>query len=82
MIRSAKAFVMVLALSCAAFAQTPSGTAGAPDADKADAYYHFAMGRLYAEMAASDGGHPARTNTSPRPSTTTSKRLSSIPRRT
>jgi len=56
MIRSAKAFLLVLTLGCASFAQTPGGAASAPDAAKADAYYHFAMGRLYAEMAASDGG--------------------------
>jgi len=55
MIRSVKAFLLVLTLGCVSFAQTPGGTAGAPDANKAGAYYHFAMGRLYAEMAASEG---------------------------
>ena len=61
MIRSAKAFLLVLTLGCAAFAQTPGGTAGATDADKAGAYYHFAMGRLYAEMAASDGAQASQS---------------------
>jgi len=36
-------------------AQTPPATTTAPD-NKAGAYYNFAMGRLYAELAASDGG--------------------------
>jgi tetratricopeptide (TPR) repeat protein len=61
MIRSAKAFLLVLALGSASFAQTPGGTAGATDADKAGAYYHFAMGRLYAEMAASDGAQASQS---------------------
>jgi tetratricopeptide (TPR) repeat protein len=57
MIRSAKAFLVVLTLGCISYAQTPGGTptATASDADRAGAYYHFAMGRLYAEMAVSDG---------------------------
>ena len=55
MIRSAKAFFLALALGCASFAQTPGGANTAPGSDKADAYYHFAMGRLYAELAAADG---------------------------
>jgi len=59
MMRSAKAFFLALALGGATFAQTQAGAAGAPDADKAGAYYHFAMGRLYAEMAVSDG-NPGR----------------------
>jgi len=53
MIRSAKALLLVLTAGCISFAQTPSGTAGPPDTDKAGAYYHFAMGRLYAELAGS-----------------------------
>lgn len=36
-------------------AQTPAATTTAPD-NKAGAYYNFAMGRLYAELAAADGG--------------------------
>jgi tetratricopeptide (TPR) repeat protein len=54
MIRSAKALLLVLFLGSVSFAQTPSQTASASDAGKADAYYHFAMGRLYAELAASN----------------------------
>jgi tetratricopeptide (TPR) repeat protein len=61
MIRSAKAFLLVLTLGCASFAQAPGGTASAPGTDKAGAYYHFAMGRLYAEMAASDGGQGSQS---------------------
>ena len=33
------------------FAQAPAETTHAPDNDKAGAYYNFAMGRLYAELA-------------------------------
>ncbi|MGA7235171.1 MAG: tetratricopeptide repeat protein [Bryobacteraceae bacterium] len=62
MIRSAKALFLTASLGCVlsqtSFAQaqpkasTPSPT---PAADsKADAYYHFAMGRLYAEMGQAD----------------------------
>jgi len=53
MIRSAKALLLVLILGCVSFAQTPSDSTSASDAAKADAYYHFAMGRLYAELAGS-----------------------------
>ena len=52
MIRSAKVFASVVAIGCACFAQgqqPPAGTANAPD--KASAYYNFAMGRLYEELA-------------------------------
>lgn len=53
MIRSAKALLVVLFLGAVCFAQTPSDPTAAADAAKADAYYHFAMGRLYAELAGS-----------------------------
>jgi tetratricopeptide (TPR) repeat protein len=53
MIRSAKALLVVLFLGAVSFAQTPSDPTAAADAAKADAYYHFAMGRLYAELAGS-----------------------------
>ena len=33
------------------FAQAPAETSNAPDSNKAGAYYNFAMGRLYAELA-------------------------------
>jgi len=57
MIRSAKALLIVTSLGCAAFAQTPAGTAKAPD-DKSGAYYNFAMGRVYAELAQATGNKP------------------------
>jgi tetratricopeptide (TPR) repeat protein len=55
MMRSVNAFFLALALACACSAQSPAGATGAPDANRSGAYYHFAMGRLYAEMAMSDG---------------------------
>ncbi len=45
----------MVAMGYAQTAQTQPATTTAPD-DKAGAYYNFAMGRLYAELAASDGG--------------------------
>lgn len=61
MIRSAKALLPAVSLCFVCFAQAPkpeSGTANppasAPD-HRADAYYHFAMGRLYAELAGAEG---------------------------
>lgn len=61
MIRSAKALLLAVSLCFVCLAQTPkpqSGTAtppaNAPD-HRADAYYHFAMGRLYAELAGAEG---------------------------
>jgi tetratricopeptide (TPR) repeat protein len=57
MIRSAKAFLLVASTGLVCLAQTPSKTAApssAPDV-KSDAYYHFAMGRLYAEMGQAEG---------------------------
>ncbi|HUP02381.1 MAG TPA: tetratricopeptide repeat protein [Bryobacteraceae bacterium] len=47
---------------CVVCAQTPAGATGAPDTDKAGAYYHFAMGRLYAEMAVSDGTQASQSD--------------------
>src|SRR5947209_1112632 len=62
--RSAKALLTLVSLVCAGMAQTsPSsprpqqrqtGTTNAP-VDKAAAYYHFAMGRLYAELGQAEG---------------------------
>jgi tetratricopeptide (TPR) repeat protein len=57
MIRSAKALLFVVSLASASFAQTPAQTAQAPD-NKAGAYYNFAMGRVYAELAAAYGNRP------------------------
>ncbi len=56
MIRSAKALLLVVATGAACLAQSqPKSTGASPAPDKADAYYHFAMGRLYAEMGQTDG---------------------------
>src|SRR5581483_1030422 len=61
MIRFAKALVCVLPLGASMFAQEPkpqapaSQAAPGKDTDKAGAYYNFAMGRLYAQLAGSEG---------------------------
>lgn len=56
MIRSAKALLLVVSLGSLCFAQTPPAqTANNNAPDKSGAYYHFAMGRLYAELAEADG---------------------------
>lgn len=57
MIRSAKALFIVVSLGCAAFAQAPPETAKTPD-NKSGAYYNFAMGRVYAELAQATGNKP------------------------
>jgi tetratricopeptide (TPR) repeat protein len=57
MIRSAKALLIVISLGCAAFAQSPAESAKAPG-NKAGAYYNFAMGRVYAELAQATGNKP------------------------
>ena len=51
MIRSAKALLLVVVMGGLSFAQAPAETSNAPDNNKAGAYYNFAMGRLYAELA-------------------------------
>src|ERR1700730_16309110 len=56
MIRSATTFFLVSGLACVSSAQTPGRTATAPANDKASAYYNFAMGRLYTELAGAEGG--------------------------
>ena len=58
MIRSAKAFALVGLLVAVSQAQTPPAsnqTPAASDSNHAAAYYNFAMGRLYAMMAQSEG---------------------------
>src|SRR5579863_4292996 len=59
MIRSVKALLLVVPLSFACFAQSPKPQTANPPAnasdDKAGAYYHFAMGRLYALLAGAEG---------------------------
>jgi tetratricopeptide (TPR) repeat protein len=55
MIRSAIALLLAAGFACLSSAQTRAA-ANAPTGGKADAYYNFAMGRLYAELAGSEGG--------------------------
>jgi len=50
MIRSAKALLLVVSMGGLCFAQAPAETTNS-DNTKAGAYYNFAMGRLYAELA-------------------------------
>jgi tetratricopeptide (TPR) repeat protein len=45
--------LLVLFAACVSFAQTPAQTTAPAGSNNADAYYHFAMGRLYAELAGS-----------------------------
>jgi tetratricopeptide (TPR) repeat protein len=59
MIRSAKALLLVVSMGGLCFAQAPAGTTNAPDNNQAGAYYNFAMGRLYAELA---GAYTNRTD--------------------
>jgi tetratricopeptide (TPR) repeat protein len=51
MTRSAKALLLVVSMGGLSFAQAPSDTTNATDNSKAGAYYNFAMGRLYSELA-------------------------------
>jgi tetratricopeptide (TPR) repeat protein len=61
MLRIAKALLCAVPLGSALLAQTQTpppqtpASQAAKDPDKAGAYYNFAMGRLYAQMAASEG---------------------------
>lgn len=57
MIRSVKALLLAAAVSVACFAQAANSqsTAKTPENDKASAYYHFAMGRLYNELGQAEG---------------------------
>ena len=61
MIRSAKALLLAVSLGCFAYAQDPASTPKTPDS-KAGAYYHFAMGRVYAELAQAYGNKPDYLN--------------------
>lgn len=56
MIRSSKALLLTVTLGCLCYAQTApqSGSKTTPD-NKAGAYYHFAMGRLYSELGQAEG---------------------------
>ena len=56
MIRSVTVLFLAGTLACASFAQSAPAAAPTPASDdKAGAYYNFAMGRLYAELAAAEG---------------------------
>jgi len=56
MTRSATAFLLMASLGAAGFAQSaPQAPATSATDAKAGAYYDFVMGRLYAELAASEG---------------------------
>jgi tetratricopeptide (TPR) repeat protein len=57
MIRSVKALLLAVSMSCLVFGQTPPETPKTPDS-KAGAYYNFAMGRVYAELAQAYGNKP------------------------
>jgi tetratricopeptide (TPR) repeat protein len=57
MIRTAKALLLAVSLGCVAHSQTPAQPATEPDS-KAGAYYNFAMGRVYSELAQAYGNKP------------------------
>jgi tetratricopeptide (TPR) repeat protein len=54
MIRTAKALLLAVSLGCVAYSQSQTALPATPDA-KAGAYYNFAMGRVYAELAQAYG---------------------------
>lgn len=56
MIRSATALLLVTGLAGICAAQTPRQTPNTPANNKAGAYYNFAMGRLYTDLAGAEGG--------------------------
>src|SRR5689334_21249166 len=60
MIRSAKALLLAVSLGGLLFGQAPAQTPK-PD-NKAGAYYNFAMGRVYAELAQAYGNKPDYLN--------------------
>jgi cytochrome c-type biogenesis protein CcmH/NrfG len=57
MMRFAKVFLIAVSLGAVAFAQaaSPQSPNGPPPDNRANAYYNFAMGRVYAELAQADG---------------------------
>ena len=63
MIRSAKVLALLLTVGSLVFAQAPASSPK-PSDPKADAYYHFAMGRVYAELAQAYGNRPEYLNKS------------------
>src|SRR5438105_13553729 len=61
MIRSVKPLLIFVCLGVFAFAQTPPATSNAAES-KSGAYYNFAMGRIYAELAQAYGNRPEYLN--------------------
>jgi tetratricopeptide (TPR) repeat protein len=61
MIRSAKALLLFVSLGAHALAQAPAETSSAAES-KSGAYYNFAMGRIYAELAQAYGNRPEYLN--------------------
>lgn len=55
MTRSAKVFLLASALAIVSLAQNSKPADASPASEKADAYYNFAMGHLYAELAGAYG---------------------------
>lgn len=55
MIRFGKALLLAAGLGSMLYAQTPGATSNGPADKRAGAYYNFAMGRLYTELAGSSG---------------------------
>ena len=55
MTRFGRALLLGTGLGCFLYAQTPGATANGPADKRAGAYYNFAMGRLYTELAGSSG---------------------------
>ena len=55
MIRFGTALLLTTSFGCVAYAQAPATTAKGPADNRAAAYYNFAMGRLYTELASSSG---------------------------
>jgi tetratricopeptide (TPR) repeat protein len=56
MIRSLTTFLLIVGLCSLAVAQTPGASATPAPSDKSSAYYNFAMGRLYEELAGAETG--------------------------
>ena len=55
MTRFGRALLLGAGLGCFLYAQTPGATPNGPADKRAGAYYNFAMGRLYTELAGSSG---------------------------
>ncbi len=55
MIRFGRALFLAAGLGSFLYAQTPAATTNGPADKRAGAYYNFAMGRLYTELAGSSG---------------------------